>query len=196
MEYPAIFEQYTEDDFERQELTASYVEPTSAGDDHDEEIQSLTQQLGTAARSLPLKHRQIVEQFFQGKSKTEIIDQLNTSYPTINKALGSSKGIQLFALYTQLTQLRLGPSLEARRAMIWRIAKRAEVKAPSVSLKALDLLNRQAGDYTPDETQEAGLTIKINNFTVNAAPNTPTTTPTDNILEGEFTPVKVNVPDA
>lgn len=193
MNYPSTFSQFTDDDLERQALSAIYVEPTSQSDSHHEEVQRLVLQLATATRALSPKHRKIVELFFQGKTKREIIDQLQTSYPTIASALSSPKGLKLFSLYTQISELRSGPSREARTAMLWRIAKRAEGKAPSVSLKAVDILNRQAGDYKVEDTHETGLVVNINQFTLTAAPVKPVKDITP--IEGDFQPITITTPE-
>ena len=122
----------------------------------------------------------------------EITRAITTSAQTITKAITSPKGLRLMSLLTQLTELRTGPALEARRAMLWRIAQRAELKQPTVTLKALDMLNKQAGDYQSDVEQAKGplFTISINTFA-----DAPTTlsTPTADIIEGEFSPVTVEV---
>ena len=197
---PAIFDQFTEDDIERQQLRANIYEPTSQADPHHRELEELQHQLSIYARSMPQTHRKIVQMFFRGSSKTDIITELHTSYPTIKKALESPKGLRLMSLMGQVSELRAGPAHEARRAMLWRIAKRAEVPKPSIALKALDILNRQAGDYATEEERDGGIKITVKQFVMNMIEHNPDlpkdvaghTTP--QTLEGEFTPIKVTTP--
>ena len=198
---PAIFEDFIDDDLERQQLRASIYEPTSQADPHHRELEGLQHQLSIYARSMSPLHRNIVQMFFRGHPKPEIIEQLGTSYPTINKALNSPKGLRLLSLMGQVSELRAGPAFEARRAMLWRIAKRAEIPKPSVALKALDILNRQAGDYANEEASDGGIKITVKQFVMNMIANNPDL-PRDiadhrspTTIDGEFTKVKVPISD-
>mgnify|MGYP001822279407 CR=1 FL=1 len=194
MNYPVVFDQFTDDEIERQQLKATYVEPTSQSDPYHEEVQQLAQQLTTLSRAMPFKHRQIVEMFYRGHTKVQIIEKLHTSYPTINKVIESPKGVRLFALLAQMSELKGGPTMEARRAMVWRIAVRAEHRAPSVALKALDILNKQAGDYVPEElAQDAGTHITIKEFKLIANQPVKEVIETDSPIEGEFQPITVDI---
>jgi hypothetical protein len=192
--YPEAFTRFTEDAIERQELEAQYIEPLTITDPHHTQVRQTSDQMAYLARSMPPRHRDIVVRYHKGETKAEITRAIKTAPQTITKAITSAKGLRLMSLLTQLTELRTGPALEARRAMLWRIAQRAELKQPTVTLKALDMLNKQAGDYQSDMEQAQGplFTISINTFPPTAdAPLKHTA----DIIEGEFSPVTVEVKD-
>lgn len=166
--YPVEFDEFTEDDLERQELRASYIDPSSYSDEFSREVERLSTQLATLSRSLPQKQRRAAELYFRGKSRKEIADETGANYQTVCNALHNPKSLQVLQLLTQLNELKGGPSLEARRAMLWRIATRAEHKAPGIAMKAIDTLEKQAGTYRPlqDEHIDTGLVVETAIFNV------------------------------
>lgn len=197
-QYPAEFNEFTEDDFERQELRASYIEPTSLTDQYGVEVEQIATQLAFLSRGIPQKHRKAIEMYHRGKTKAEITRETGICYQTIQTALNSAKGLRLQSLMTQLSELKGGPSLEARRAMMWRIAMRAEQIAPNVALKALDTLEKQAGTYRPEvvQAEDTGLVVHTANFIVDNS--THNITLADNpsnepVYEGEFVHVEVEI---
>lgn len=193
-QYPAVLEEFIEDEDERQYLRASYADPDRQDPFHNT-IDQLATQVATLARAIPPGHRKAIELYHQGRTKAEITRQTRITHATITKALHSPKGLQLMSLLEQIQQLRKGPSLEARRAMLWRIALRAEQHKPSVALSAIDTLEKQAGTYRPhDDHSNEGTIIKIARFEVNNNQITlkDITPVTDNTLPGEFTAIKVD----
>jgi len=175
----------------------SYLEPDEYSDPDQMTQARVAHELSQLRTAMPQRHRQIAEMFFKGSTKAEITKALKTSPATINTALASPRGLKLMALHTRLEDLRNGPSLSSRRNMAWRIALKGENTHPLTALRALDMLNKQSGDYKPDaDAQEAGLTVNIQNFQVSVHHESQRQQPKDitpTSTGEEFTPITIEV---
>jgi hypothetical protein len=179
-------------------------------DPYHQEAMRLTSQIAAFRRRIPAKRLNIVDEVLRGTPKTEIISAQRTSYATINNTLESRDVQDYVYAKLRLTHLRKGPAIEARAAMLWRIALREEIDRPAISIKAVDTLNKQEGLYRPEEQQaDAGLVVNINQFvvnnqgTANATHTTHTNSTAPNTIEHDahpeaedasFTPVTVEIP--
>lgn len=152
------------------------------------EVARLQYQLANLRATMPPKRRNIIEMFFRGHDKKDIAKSLKTSNPTINIAINDRKGLKMLSLFSQLDELRNGPSKQQRRNLAWRIALSNEHKSPATSLRAVDLINRQSGDYQSERDQpDGGLTVNIQNFVITP----PTEIPNE---EKDITPNKRFIP--
>ena len=107
----------------------------------------------------------------EGKTASEIAKQFNVGYQTVHIAL-KKPAVKVFQqLVGQLNAIESGPSVAARRDMLWRIAKREEDNNPRVAISAVDILNKQEGLYRPDiDADGTGpLQVTVNNFTMNVS---------------------------
>jgi hypothetical protein len=196
-DYPEEFEEHIEDDFERMELSGRYHEETSQSDPGSHEMAILSRRMAVMAMNMKPKHRSILAYYFRGHSKTDIAKRLHTSYPTIATVLHSDVGLRYMNLLFKVDELKSGPTLEARRAMLWRIAKRTELSKPTTAMKAIDILNKQAKDYAPpidDIEIDDKLVVRTLNFIVQQNITSSKEVQT-NVIEGEFTPITIEVPD-
>ena len=96
--------------------------------------------------------------------------------------------------------------MNARAALLWRIALREEIDNPRTSISAIDTLNKQEGVYVANEAPpNQGVIVNINQFVVGSAPTAPPPGvlpareaplhPVADVLEAEFTTLKIEVPD-
>jgi len=160
------------------------------------EIERVTFQLQIQQQKQTRLLRKLTHLLHNDTPKAEIIDQLETSYATINNTLKLPRTYRVLSLMQQLHELKGGPTADDRRNMAWRIALSAEEKSPTTSLKAIDMLNRQAGEYqTNKDNDSSGLTINVLNF---QAPNPQTAIPqhekeiNPNHQHQQFQPVTIN----
>lgn len=199
---PVPSTELTTDPFELEILDDEQLALIEPDDPYHQEAIRLTSQLAAIKRRTSIKRLNIVDALLRGVPKTQIIEEQKTSWGTIAKTMEDPDIKDFVFAKLRLIHLRKGPAMNARAAMLWRIALREEHENPNVSIKAIDTLNKQEGVYiTNDEKTEGGLVIKINNFVIGSDPTPPqlaTAQPerlaTDGAIEGEFTPVEVDIP--
>ena len=203
MDLPVPATELTTDPFEIEILNDEELSLIEPDDPYHKESIRLTSQIAAIKSRTSLKRLNIVDALLRGKSKTTIIEEQKTSWGTIAKTIEHDDIKQYVFATLRLIHLRRGPTMNARAAMLWRIALREEEDAPSVSIKAIDTLNRQEGVYVKDEgATGGGLVINIQEFVVGSDPTPPQSTAalpaqrsSPDVVEGEFTPVTVELPD-
>jgi hypothetical protein len=188
-------EKLTTDPVALELLTDDSLAIIDPGDPFFAETTRLSNKIAALTGRLPSKRLQILRKLLQGRSRQEIIEELSTSYPTIKAATDSQEGQEYLSASLRLQRLRRGPAIDARAAMLWRIACDNEENQPRVSISAIDTLNRQEGVYTNDPLdRNAGVVIKINEFVINNAE--PRQVEQQSVtVEGEFKPVTVEIPN-
>ena len=135
----------TTDPFAQELLEPRNLAVAGDNDKHYIRLANLSKKVVAAKAQLPPKYAEIGELLLNGTTKADIISELGTSYPTINKVAADPDVNDYLALVCQMRQLRGGPSLEQRKAMLWRIATDNEEEHPRTSILALDALNKQDG---------------------------------------------------
>ena len=171
---------------------SAYYTPHHSVDSTQIEIERLTHQFQIQQQKQTRTQRNITRMYFNDHTNLEIQHKLETTLPTIRRTLGLPRTLRTLSIMQQLNELRGGPSSDDRRNMAWRIAQHNEQASPSVALKAIDLLNKQSGEYIPEETKHQGITINVQNFTIaNTQPQQPA--PIKDITPSEFQPVTIEV---
>jgi hypothetical protein len=181
------------DPFASQILDESYLAVVGEGDPYYVALGRLSVQMAALRSRIPLKYYNIATDLLAGLSKVDVIKKRSTTYPTITKAMADGNVRDFIALQIKATRLRAGPGMDARSAMLWRIASDNEAEAPRTSIIAIDTLNKQDGVYGKDYGKEGGgVTVNIQNFTMEAPPSiAPREKPVNQPIEGEFTPITV-----
>jgi hypothetical protein len=199
LQAPVKYEDLTADPFELEILNDTHLDTVEPLDPYYREVTHLQSKLASIRARTPHKRMAIVSALLRGEQKKEIIKSLRTSYTTINLAMKDVDCQNYVAAYMRSTRLRQGPTLEARGGMLWRIALREEITSPRTSIAAIDALNKQDGVYAKndDSVGDSGVKVTVNNFIVDGQPMREVThqTPTAHIIEGEFSPVTVEIKD-
>jgi hypothetical protein len=111
--------------------------------------------------------RQIaVEAYFQGNSLKAIAEKAQYSkLPPIKEWFKkpNSPELEMYRLLQRIHNLRAGPTIEARKHLLWKIAVKTHEDAPQHAIRAVDTLNRMEGIYQHEEQAPAAIT----NTTVN-----------------------------
>jgi hypothetical protein len=196
---PVKYEQLTADPFELEILTEDdHLDIVEPSDPYFREVTQLQAKLGNLRNRITSKRMTIVQALLRNESKASIVSTYRTSYATIAAALADPQCQEYAATYMRSYRLRQGPSMEARGGLLWRIALREEQDSPRTSIAAIDALNKQQGVYaTNDDAKgDSGVQVTVNNFIVDGQPMREVTTiaPTAKIIEGEFSPVTVEIP--
>lgn len=195
---PAKYEELTSDPFELELLTDEYVDIIEPSDPYYREVTRLQTQMQNLRERIPSKRFRIMQGLLKGKTKKELIQELQTSYPTIAITTRDPECQTYVACYMRTQRLQSGPTLEARSALLWRIALRVELDQPRVSIAAVDALNKQDGTYSrnDDISGDSGVQVTVNNFIMDGQPvrEVTTRTQTAHVIEGDFTPVTVETP--
>lgn len=164
------------------------VEPT---DPHYREVCRLTNEIAHISRKLPAKRKNVARKLLEGKTQVQIAQEIGCHPSTVSAALDDAGVKRQIVLLQRLNHIRRGPSQDARSAMLWRIAMREEERRPSISINAVNTLNKMDGTYIDETTSDSGVVVKIQNFVVNTA-NAPDPKEMEKVIEGEFTPVTLN----
>ncbi len=189
----------TDDFYELDILKADNLEQIEPDDPHFQEVCRIQYELVALNKALPPKRQFVAMMLMSGKNRKQIAEAKECSAQTVGVALADERVQRQLVLLQRLNHIRSGPAQDARQALLWRIAMREEEKRPSISIRAVDVMNRADGVYQPEAEEGAGgLTIRINNFTLNSPgePQTPrdmTPKKEGAVLEGEFTPLTVEV---
>lgn len=188
----------TNDPFANDVLTSENLAIVGDNDPHYAHVTRLSRQIATAKLGLPNKYAEIGEMLLDGAKRASICHELKTTYATIGKVAAHQDTNYYLALVAQLRQVRQGPSLEQRAAMLWRIATKFEEDEPRTAIIAVDTLNKQSGVYKKEEEKGGGgMTVNIQNFVMNspgdAEKEVGDMTDQPVVVDGEFTPVEVSV---
>ena len=103
-----------------------------------------------------------VKMEIRGKSHTKIAEALDVGGASVGRYVSSDSARRLKQLIRHLQQMLDGPQDEHRKNILYRIAIDNEKKRPTVTIQALDLINKMAGSYEPKESQR-DINITINN---------------------------------
>ena len=186
----------TDDDYERAELLQDHADYIGADDPHYHTLALIQTELASLRRKVGTKRQQVPFLYMQGLSRTQIAKKTNVNYVTVCAALKSEEGKRMMALIQRSNQIEHGPSMQARQHMLWRIAVRNEKTNPRVSLAAVDTLNKQQGVYITEQQHDSELKVVINQFALpDSNANLRVANQQQQIIEGEFTPITIEVPD-
>jgi len=194
-------EELTDDPFEQEALDPHDYVVMEPDDPHYAEMAQLGNEISHNKAKLRPMRRQVTTYLNSSLSNKEIAEKVGCSPATVTNAKADPIVQRIVKLNERRNYLQAGPSKAQRMNMLWRIAKREEKPRPNTSIRAVDILNKQLGDYAQaEDSVNSGIVIRINNFTVNSAG------PSDNnnsvTLEHEpdptaeiaqFTPVTVKV---
>jgi hypothetical protein len=199
LQAPVKYEDLTADPFELEILNDTHLDTVEPLDPYYREVTHLQSKLASIRARTTHKRMSIISALLRGERKTDIVKSLRTSFATISLAMKDPDCQNYVAAYMRSTRLRQGPTLEARGSMLWRIALREEVTSPRTSIAAIDALNKQEGVYAKNEDTlgDAGVKVTVNNFIVDGQSmrEVTTATPTAHIIEGDFSPVTVELED-
>lgn len=182
--------QFTSDPFELEILTDDEIDIVEPDDPYFQELTRITNKMAAIRTRRPPKHMAIVTALLNNTPKLDIIKDLKTSYVTIAKVSKDPEIREYVALLMRSTRLRKGPSIEARAALLWRIALDNQHVNPRVSIAAVETLNKQDGTYKDDDAGDGQTIVKIQQFVMPAHPGQQAQL-AGTTLEGEFTPVTV-----
>jgi hypothetical protein len=184
----------TDDDYELQALVEPHQDYVTPDDPYYQEIQSLATEIGYYAKRIGKAHR-APALYLQGKTRQDIAEQINCAYQTVCNTLNSKDGRRMLALLQRAAIMEQGPSIAARQSMLWRIAVRNERDKPSISISAVDTLNKQQGLYIKDDNSNQVPTIVVQNFQLPATPDYQQQTNEKDITPDTFQGVTIEVPD-
>jgi len=190
----------TQDPFELDILTDESIDLIEPDDPHYQECARLTSRIAALSRTIGPKRINIANALLRGVLKPKIIKEQRTSHTTIKSTIEDPRVQQYVVCRLRLVHIRKGPTMDARASLLWRIAIREEKRQPSISIKAVDTLNKQQGVYLRDDHGDGSVTVHINQFVLADNTRQPTALPDDNkpaihTIEGEFTSITVEVPD-
>jgi transcriptional regulator with XRE-family HTH domain len=193
-----LLAQLTDDTFEQELIESGFAQEIEPDDPQFAELDMLSTHISALANTLPYKQRTLVPYIHPGHgySQQEMADKAGCSVQTVSKARNSPTMLRIMALQERTRRIYGAPAQNQRIQMAWRIAKRNEKDNPNTSLKALDVLNKQAGDYSIDLTPNNGVTVNIKEFTVSQPPQQPQPQPQPQNsppIDAEFTPVTVQL---
>lgn len=199
---PSELEGITDREFDQYLVEAGEADTIEPDDKMYAELEHLSTYIANHAQTLTPKQRAVLPYLSSGLNNREIAEKAGVGPQTVSKARQEPVVRRILALQERRNRLYSGPTSAQRAQMLWRIAKANEEKHPSTSIRAVDTLNKQMGDYRPaDEAVGDKIVIQIKQFNVNSPggdekevnaahdARRPVTVP------GEFTPVQVEVPD-
>ena len=102
----------------------------------------IQQQIVAQSARMRPKEIESVKMAHQGLNYVEIGQRLNISPQTASKYLKKEHGQRLKALLAHYDAAIEGPHRAQRKAMLWRIARRAETEDPRVAISAVAELNK------------------------------------------------------
>jgi hypothetical protein len=194
---PIRIEDLTDDDYERalilDEPERQYVE--GPDDPHHIEMARIQAELAGLQRRMPQKRKRVPYLFMRGIARKDIAQKLDITYMTVCKAIDSSDGKRMMSLIQRATQLELGPSIQSRKSLLWRIALRNHETNPRVTLSAIDILNKQDGVYAKHtEEQDRAPRVLIQQFMEGQTKLIPIENANQGgtVIEGEFVPLTVH----
>ena len=175
-------------DYKRLARLARVREPTHSTSPHQTQLDRIYAQLARTQTQVSKKYRLILDEWFKGLSTGEITKEHGIAHNTIKRALNDPKSLKYLSLLQQQEELRGGPTQEERKALLWRVALKQETSNPQHSIKAVDTLNRQAGDYQQAEDRQQQVNVIIKEFVL--TPPTPLQHP----REKDITPLLFEQP--
>ena len=192
--HPMVINQLTDDEYERALFLEDVIEEIEPDDPYFQEDMRISCELAAIRKRMGSKSQQVPYLYLQGYTRQQIAEQTDTSYATVCKHLNSKDSVRAMVLHQRQSSLQNGPSMEARTAMLWRIAYRNEDTKPTVSMQALDILNKQQGIYKPDQVTTTPTQVVIAQYTVNNYNDPQTDLPQQEFIEGDFHPIEVSTP--
>lgn len=135
-------------------------------DKHQRALDAFQARLERLAPFLRPQWREIVRLAATGHANKDIAAEVGVAPGTVTSVLQREHCQQYLALLTARIDYLEGPTVAARRQMLWRIATDNEDSAPRVAIQAVDVLNKQDGIYSDHLKPNSGdLNIQIiNNF--------------------------------
>jgi len=116
-------------------------------------------------QSAKMRPKQVesVKQAAQGRSYKEIAKNLGLTPTTVSKHVRSPEGRELLNLIRTMQAHRSGPTAEHRAGILYRIAVDNEKDKPTVTISAIQEINKMEGSYKRDESDNTKIQIVINN---------------------------------
>ena len=186
------------------ELTGQPAELTADDfpmpDRHRLAMNALEQKMARIAHQMRPQWVEICRQASLGADTATIAEKVGVTPNTVRTALQRDPCRLYMGALAARREYLDGPSVQARAAMLWRIAQNNEDDAPRISISAVDVLNKTTGVYADqqrDLNANAPPTIQvINNFLLGGTPNDakPVEKTSSDVIDGEFTPVTVDIP--
>jgi len=190
----------TEDEFEREVLLSTDYAERDPDDPMFHELANLATHIQNLTNTVPYGQRKLIPFLRQDGTNVSKAEKANVSTATVAAAMNNPTVKRIMNLLNRIHHMRMGPTEEQRLYMLWTIAKREQIKKPNVTLKAIDIINRQRGVYADPTGKNGagGFVVNIQNFSVTA--NNPTThekirdiTPPPS--HSKFVPVTIEIDD-
>ena len=136
-------------------------------------------------------HRQAVAMYRGGMNYTEIAKKLDSTLSTVSKWVNAPQAKRLSALMDHHQHQVDGPNSEHRKAILYRISMDNEKYHPSISIKALQEINKMSGTYETGDNIQNQVNIQINGEllprgALDVLPDTYETRQLSNVIEGDF----------
>jgi predicted DNA-binding protein YlxM (UPF0122 family) len=180
----------TDDEYERS-LLIHEDGPPDPNDPYHVEMHDIAVLLANFRSDLTAAQRRMIPYLHQNLPHKEVAEKAGCTPQTVTNALKNSSVRQCLRLLMQADRLQAGPSVQQRANMLWRIALRTEHDKPTTAIRAVDTLNKLAGDYQPGDEGEGKTVINIREFRIEQKFATPTekdVTPANNA----FKPITVD----
>lgn len=186
-----------DDEEDRRELMGIRIGHPEAEDPFYGEIRDLHSKMAIKSARMRPTHRKIVFWHVKGLKHAEIAEKVSVGLQTVGKTLKRQDARDMVVLYLRLAGFVDGPTIAARKAMLWRIARLNEHANPRIAITAIDVLNKTDGLYVLQSDQTPQLpVILVQNFQLNAVPlpQREIRDITPKLTEGGFKPLTLNVP--
>jgi hypothetical protein len=134
-------------------------------------VEHVQRQIMHASSQLRSKQVKILKAIFSGMNYTQAANANNTTAITVSRLVHSPLGSRLLNLLQYHLKLIEGPNEAQRRALLWRIAIKAELDDPKTAIKATEALNKmhfqdkqlkQAMEIGNNPTAQAAVVVNIN----------------------------------
>ena len=133
-----------------------------ANDKYIRDTEQIQRQIMHQSALLKPKHTQMVKRYFAGQMISTIAEALDCHPATVSKNIGTPSAKRLLALLYHLAAAIDGPNEAQRRAMLWRIAVKAEDDHPPTAIQALNAFDRMDTTAANKSAGPASTTININ----------------------------------
>jgi hypothetical protein len=138
-------------------------------DEFNRNIEQVKRVIMAHQRGMTPKHVQMVKYYFAGTTQVQIAEQVSSSPNTVGRVINSDRGQRLVQLLHYMAEAIAGPSIAQRKAMLSRIAQRAEQKDPKTAIVAIAELNKMGvTEFTQENDdngpQQVNITINNNHF--------------------------------
>ena len=194
--------EFTADEFEQHILEISEYDALEPDDPLYVELAQVSNKLSNLQTLISKQQRQIFPHLSNLKlTAQEIAEKVGCNVQTVYSARKNPTIRRMLGLVEHTHRLHSGPSQAQRLQMLWQIAKREQFDKPSISIKAVDTINKQVGDYSTGDSNTGGVVVNINEFVVGTVGEVPIeagdnmTIDQTEAVEAVFTPITVEIND-